>query len=331
MMSICLMACDSQSAPVVENKDSTEEPNMSFKEITQAEAKNIMDNKNIDALIIDVRRPDEYAEGHIKDAINIPNESIIDTPPIELPDKDKLILVYCRSGRRSKDASGKLANMGYTNINEFGGIIDWPYGIIVERDELNVDEQFFSSEIPDDIFEKMQGKSFKDDCTVEREELRYLHVLHVGFDGNTHEGEIICNKQIADNLLSIFKELYDNKYEIEKIKLIDEYDADDESSMRDNNSSCFNFRFISHSTTISNHGLGLAVDINPLYNPYIKTVNGKLSIEPANAGEYVDRTADFEHKIDENDLCYKLFIEHGFTWGGSWKNSKDYQHFEYRQ
>ena len=72
----------------------------------------------------------------------------------------------------------------------------------------------------------------------------------------------------------------------------------------------------------------MAVDINTRYNPYIKKVNGKLSIEPANGAEYMDRTKDFPYKIDENDLCYKLFIEHGFEWGGSWKDEKDYQHFE---
>ena len=159
-------------------------------------------------------------------------------------------------------------------------------------------------------------------------DLRYLHVLHIGFDGETHEGEIICNKYIADDLLEIFEELYNAKYPIEKIKLVDEYDADDEKSMADNNSSSFNFRFISYTKKISKHGYGLAIDINTLYNPYVKTVNGKRSVEPANATEYVDRTRDFPYKITKKDLAYKLFTEHGFEWGGAWKNSKDYQHFE---
>ncbi len=178
------------------------------------------------------------------------------------------------------------------------------------------------------IFERIKGKSYKDNCTVPVEDLRYLHVLHVGFDGQSHEGEIVCNKFIAEDLLEIFEALYEAKYPIEKIRLVDEYGADDESSMADNNTSSFNFRFISHTTKVSKHGYGLAMDINTLYNPYVKTVNGQLSIEPANAVEYVDRSKDFEHKIDENDLAYQLFIAHGFEWGGAWKNSKDYQHFE---
>ena len=201
-------------------------------------------------------------------------------------------------------------------------------GTELSEKKQNMKEAFYISKIPDDIFEKMQGKSYKADCTVPREDLRYLHVLHMGFDGQTKEGELVVNKAIAEDVLAIFRQLYEAEYPIEKVRLVDEYDADDEASMSDNNSSAFNFRFISHTTTISKHGLGMAVDINTLYNPYVKTVNGKLSIEPANAEAYVDRSGDFPHKIDHDDLCYKLFTRYGFTWGGDWTHSKDYQHFE---
>jgi hypothetical protein len=192
------------------------------------------------------------------------------------------------------------------------------------------EKDFYSLEFTKDseIFNRIQGKSYKDNCTVPVEDLRYLHVLHIGFDGDIHEGEIICNKYIADDLLEIFEELYEANYPIEKIRLVDEYDADDQRSMSDNNSSSFNFRFISHTNKISKHGYGLAMDINTLYNPYVKTVDGTLYIEPANAAAYADRSQDFPYKIDENDLAYKLFSEHGFQWGGSWNSSKDYQHFE---
>lgn len=189
-------------------------------------------------------------------------------------------------------------------------------------------KEFYIKPIPDDIFEKMQGKSYKENCTVPREELRYLHILHVGFDNNTHEGELIVNKRIAEDVLDIFKELYKAGYQIEKVRLIDEYNAQDELSMRDNNSSAFNFRYISYSTILSKHAMGLAVDINTLYNPYIKQVDGRLNIEPANAAKYVDRNRQFPHKIDHDDLCYKLFTKYGFEWGGDWEDSKDYQHFE---
>lgn len=71
------------------------------------------------------------------------------------------------------------------------------------------------------------------------------------------------------------------------------------------------------------------MDINPLYNPYVKTVNGDLKCEPAAANAYIDRNKDFSYKIDEQDLCYKIFTKYGFRWGGSWEGVKDYQHFEY--
>lgn len=99
--------------------------NNTYKQITMSEAIAMME-KEKDYIILDVRRPDEFAEKHIPGAINIPNE-IIGTEEIkELPNKKQLILVYCRSGNRSKQASEKLVKLGYTNIVEFGGIIDWP-------------------------------------------------------------------------------------------------------------------------------------------------------------------------------------------------------------
>ena len=161
-----------------------------------------------------------------------------------------------------------------------------------------------------------------------KEDLRYLHVLHKDLEGNEHEGEMIVNQYIAEDVLDILKKLYEADYPIEKIRLVDEYDADDEASMEDNNSSAFNFRFISHTTKVSKHGLGLAVDINTLYNPYIKYVDGKRILEPATAETYLDRAKDFPYKIGRESLPYKLFAEHGFEWGGDWEDRKDYQHFE---
>ncbi len=187
---------------------------------------------------------------------------------------------------------------------------------------------FWISEIDEATFARIKGKSYKDNCPIPLEDLRYLHVLHKDINGITHEGELVCNVYIASDVLEIFRALFLADYPIERVRLVDEYGADDETSMRDNNSSCFNFRFISHTTKISKHGLGLAVDINTLYNPYVKTVNGKLIIEPATAGEYTDRSKNFPYKIEKGDLCYKLFTERGFEWGGEWKTVKDYQHFE---
>ena len=100
-------------------------PKYSYTQISMEEAIAIME-ENTDYLLLDVRTPEEFAEMHIPGAINIPNESIGTAEIPELPDKEQLILVYCRSGNRSKEASEKLANLGYSNLYEFGGIIDWP-------------------------------------------------------------------------------------------------------------------------------------------------------------------------------------------------------------
>lgn len=103
-----------------------------YKQISQDEAMRIMQEET-GYLIVDVRRPDEFAEGHIEGAINVPNEEIADEELEELPDKDQLLLVYCRTGRRSKEASEKLAGIGYTNVYEFGGIATWTGTIVTEE------------------------------------------------------------------------------------------------------------------------------------------------------------------------------------------------------
>ena len=191
-----------------------------------------------------------------------------------------------------------------------------------------MDKTFYAQEIDEKIFARIDGKSYKKNCPLPLDELRYLHVLHKNLSGETLEGELICNVKIARPLTEIFQKLFAANYPIEKIRLIDFYDADDELSMRDNNSSCFNFRYVSFTNRISLHGYGLAVDINPLYNPYIKTVDGKKFIAPDNSADFEDRTKNFPYKIEEGDLCCKLFAEHGFLWGGNcWDDEKDYQHF----
>ena len=100
-----------------------------YEQITDEQAKTIMDTEKY-YVIIDARTEEEFAEGHIENAILIPEYEIANRAEKELPDKDTLILVYCRSGRRSKIASEELVKLGYTNVKEFGGIIDWPYEIV---------------------------------------------------------------------------------------------------------------------------------------------------------------------------------------------------------
>ena len=109
--------------------DGEKEKFSTYEQITAEQAKTIMDTEK-DYVIIDARTEEEFAEGHIENAILIPEYEIKDRAEKELPDKEQLILVYCRSGRRSKIASEELVNLGYTNVKEFGGIIDWPYEVV---------------------------------------------------------------------------------------------------------------------------------------------------------------------------------------------------------
>lgn len=189
---------------------------------------------------------------------------------------------------------------------------------------------FTSQAIPDSVWATMQGLTWHDNPYISRSDLRYLRISHYDLEGRQHVGEMICNKLIANKLLEIFKELYAAHYPIQRMQLPDVFGADDERQMRANNTSCFCYRKVSGSKTLSKHARGLAVDINTLYNPYIRYhKNGRRIVEPSTAEKYTNRQADFPYKITKNDLCYKLFIKHGFTWGGAWKTVKDYQHFEF--
>ena len=190
-------------------------------------------------------------------------------------------------------------------------------GDIINVKPADEEKYFYAQQIPDEVFKRMHGKSFPKNCTIKRSDLRYLHVLHINKNGKTQVGEMVCHKSISADLIDIFRKLYDARYPIERMVLIDDYDADDEKSMEANNTTCFNFRMITGSTTkVSKHGMGLAVDLNPFDNPYIK---GKV-IKPKGAKR--------QPEITRTSLPYRLFTEHGFRWGGAWKSLKDYQHFE---
>lgn len=207
----------------------------------------------------------------------------------------------------------------------------WKAGEQVSREAVEafgLANCFTSEPLDDTIFSRINGKSYQPGRSLPKEDLRYLKILHYDGKQEIRLGELICHKRVSRDLLEIFRVLFDARYPIEKMILIDEYGADDECSMRDNNTSCFNFRLVPGTKKLSAHALGLAVDINPRYNPYVKVVGGQPIHKPRNAGAYIDRSADFPYKIDREDRCYKEFRKRGFSWGGNWKSLKDYQHFE---
>lgn len=202
---------------------------------------------------------------------------------------------------------------------------------IIMEDRITYQKDFYYESLSDAVKTRITGISYPADdssAAISYDTLRYVRVLYYDFSGDVQSGELICHKAIAQDLVEIFYKLYEADYPIERICLVDEYQGDDESSMQDNNTSCFNYRALP-SGKLSNHAYGLAIDLNPFYNPYVTTrKDGATNIAPAGSEPYADRAQDFAHKIDKEDLAYRLFTEHGFTWGGSWRSSKDYQHFE---
>lgn len=187
-----------------------------------------------------------------------------------------------------------------------------------------IDDYFTISSLSDYYGDTLQEKVNLDSDIISYNELSYLEVLHYGFDGETHQGELIVNKKVAEEVLQIFKELYEIQFPIEKMRVISHYNNSDEQSMADNNTSAFNFRMITNGHTPSNHAFGLAIDINPTINPYIY----KNTVLPENAGEYIDRNQEVLGLITADSEIYQIFKKYGWSWGGDWDTPKDYQHFE---
>lgn len=187
----------------------------------------------------------------------------------------------------------------------------------------------------DPVYTRIIGQSYVENDYVALSDLRYLKLLHYNFDHKPQVGELIVNKTIADDVLSIFKELFDIEYEIEKMYLVDNYwtgdgETSDTASIDDNNTSAFCYRAATGSGRLSYHALGLAIDLNPQQNPYVTYTDGVPHWVHENAGDYIDRTSGDPHVIVSGDVCCSLFARYGFTWGGDWSNPKDYQHFEKR-
>lgn len=199
-------------------------------------------------------------------------------------------------------------------------------------DRFTYEEGFYYEPLTESVKERITGISYPESgCTVPYEDLNYVGLKYIDFDGQEQTGELICNKAVAQDMVEIFHELYRNDYRLESVRLIDEYNGDDTASMAENNTSCFNYRVVDGTSSLSKHAYGLAIDVNPYYNPYVvfhRNEDGSDYISPPGSEIYADRSQSFAYKIDENDLCYRLFTGHGFTWGGNWNSTKDYQHFQ---
>lgn len=178
-------------------------------------------------------------------------------------------------------------------------------------------------DLPVELQEKMVGVSWHPGCPVPLAGLALLSLPHWGFDGQVHPGRLIVARTVAAPLLRVFEKLFEAKFPIERMVPVDEYGGDDERSMEANNSSGFNCRRVMGETRWSLHARGLAVDLNPVQNPYLK--GGK--VYPRAAAAYLDRSQSRPGMILRNDPVHTAFRDIGWKWGGLWRHGKDYQHF----
>ena len=177
--------------------------------------------------------------------------------------------------------------------------------------------------------QRVVGSSYPEnpkDAPVKLSDLRYVHILYVDFDGVEHEGELLVHKKVANDVIEIFEALYDAQYPLRSVRLVDDFGEkfDDNLSMAADNSSAYCCRRVTGSKSFSRHSYGTAIDINPVENPYIRNDG---SFAPPESAPYLDRKNVRPGMITTDDLCYKLFIKHGWKWGGQYKGAKDYQHF----
>ncbi|MEO7804074.1 MAG: M15 family metallopeptidase [Actinomycetota bacterium] len=167
--------------------------------------------------------------------------------------------------------------------------------------------------------------SWREGCPVNLDQLRLLTVDHWGFDQTVHRGEMIIHSDQAAKVLQALKRLFESGFPIEKMRLVDEYQADDDLSIAANNTSAFNCREVAGKPGVwSQHAYGRAIDINPIQNPYVSG-NGKVS--PPSAAAYKDRSKKEPGMILAGDSTVKAFASIGWRWGGYWSSVKDYQHF----
>jgi hypothetical protein len=181
-----------------------------------------------------------------------------------------------------------------------------------------------SSPLDSNLRKRMTGKSWHEGCPVGLGKLRLLELTHWGFDDQAHNGRLVVHRRAASDVLKAMESLYEDRFPIRRMVLIDRYGADDHRSMAADNTSAFNCRFVAGQPgTWSQHAYGRAIDINPVENPYVSGDH----VSPPAGEPYADRTKDEPGMIHDGDSTVRAFAEQGWEWGGNWSPAKDYQHF----
>lgn len=170
------------------------------------------------------------------------------------------------------------------------------------------------------------GRStWNEDCPVDRDELSYVTVSFIGFDAKPHTGELIVHADYAEEIAAIFGQLFDRRFPIEEMRIVEPSDLIPPHWGDTNNTSSFVCRLVTGGSRFSEHASGLAIDINPFHNPYVKGPN----VIPALAGSFGDRAWPRAGMIDADDPVVAAFERIGWRWGGNWNSLKDYQHFSH--
>jgi hypothetical protein len=176
----------------------------------------------------------------------------------------------------------------------------------------------------------LKANSWRQTCPVSLVDLRYINVNHLDFNGQTVSGEIIVHKDVADEVVNIFSELYEIRYPIRQMRLVSDFKANDWQSIEAGNTSAFNCRPVTgNKKKWSKHAYGKAIDINPIENPYVSKkgyISHKASLKykkrKHKTNTYADKAVLLKH-----DKATKIFKKYGWKWGGDWRTIKDYQHF----
>jgi hypothetical protein len=171
---------------------------------------------------------------------------------------------------------------------------------------------------------QMRSVSWHPGCPVAISELRLVTMNHWGFDGEPHPGELVVHEAVAADVVAVFGQLYAARFPIARMQRIDAYGGDDDASMAADNTSAFNCRVIAGTDSLSIHSWGMAIDINPVENPYVRDD----AVQPPASADFLDRDDVRPGMIVDGDAVVQAFAGTGFTWGGHWQRLKDYQHFE---
>ena len=172
-----------------------------------------------------------------------------------------------------------------------------------------------------DLADRMRPSSWRPGCPVPLRDLRYLRLSFVRFDGTAGYGRMVVHEDVARSVVGVFRTLYEQRFPIRRMRLVDAYDGSDDASMAADNTSAYNCRKVTGGTSWSEHSYGRAIDVNPVQNPYVA---GSTVAPPAGAS-YVDRSPLRKGMVTPG--ARSAFAAIGWSWGGSWTTKKDYQHF----